>query len=406
MSRRGRVVGALTGLVLVGGFFLPLPIVPFDVIDTTILLIEQGTTRDEDFFVASQSGRIDGRIDGDLIIATGNLTIDGVVTGDVLVVSHGTVRIGGTVEGSVRGIVRSIVVTGTVMGDLAAVALNVDVTGSVGRDLLVVGGTTRLDGEVGRDLRGRMFELDINGAVGRDVDITVRNLDVESGTRVGGDLLYRADDEVDVPPGATVGGVATRLSARGSFFVRLYLTLANALGFVVFVVVGFLALWIFRASSARAAGYVSTRPGKTLLVGLGAGIVLPFAVVFSLVFAGSALAAIVVGTMMVLLVLVMLALGPIPALSAAGNAATRGRAGLFGGFLIAAVVWRILMWLFPLLGAIAGLAAYTWGVGAWLVAGWDDRKRALVSAPMVPDLRVKDDDQSGWEPPLPPRSTL
>ena len=53
------------------------------------------------------------------------------------------VRIGGIVEGSVRGLVRSIEVSGAIGDDLAVVAGNVDVTGTVGRDLLMAGANAR-----------------------------------------------------------------------------------------------------------------------------------------------------------------------------------------------------------------------------------------------------------------------
>ncbi len=391
------------GLALVGAIFLPLPVVPFDVIDTNILLVEEATTFDEDIYVASNSGRIEGTVDGDVVIGTGDLTIDGRVTGDLFVLSHGIVRIGGTVEGSVRGAVRSIEVAGTVGGDLAVVAGNVTVTGDVGRDLLMAGGAVDLTGSVGRDVKGRMFGFDLDGAVGRDVDVTLRGLDVGPNTRVGSDLLYRADDTADIPAEAEIGGAARKLSSRGSFLVRLYLTLANAVGLILFVLIGFLALWLFRGTSARATVTVVRRPGRSLVVGAVTGVLLPFTVVFAVFLAGSALGAIVVATLVILLVLVLLTVGPVPALAALGNALTRSRAGLFGGFVIGTVIWRLASWLVPFVGALIGLAIYTWGVGSWLVASWDNRARMLAAAPLGPDLRVADDTAPvDWEPPLPP----
>ena len=138
---------------------------------------------------------------------------------------------------------------------------------------------------------------------------------------------------------------------------------------------------------------------------MAAGVVLPFALVFALFLAGSALSAIVLGSVVALLVLVLLTLGPVPALAALGNAITRSRAGLFGGFLVGAILWRAVSWLIPLLGAVVGLAVYTWGVGSWLTAGWDQRKRSLDSARLGPDLRVGDETSlvpDDWDPPLPP----
>ena len=393
------------GVVAIGAVFVPLPIVPLDVIDTNILLIEEEITFDEDILVAANTGRIEGTVEGDVVISTGDLTIDGTITGDLAVLSYGTVRINGTVEGSVRGIVRTIEVAGTVGDDLAVLAGNVDVSGAVGRDLIAAGGGVDVRGSVGRDVKGRMFDLDLDGAIGRNVDITVRSVSAGATTDIGGDLRYRADGEAAIDEGAVVSGVTAKLSARGNFLVRLYLTVANAVGFVLFILFGFFAMWLFRGTSARATGYVTSRPGYTLVVGLVAGVVMPFTLIFAVFLAGSALSAIVISAIVGLLVLVLLTLGPIPALAALGNALTRNRARLFGGFLLGAIVWRGLSWLVPFAGAIIGLAVYTWGVGAWLTAAWDNRERALAAAPLMPDLRVDDDDPAvpaGWEPPLPP----
>lgn len=392
----------LAGALAIGAVILPFP-VGLDVIDTSILLIDADDVQAEDAYVASQSGRVDGRIEGDLVIATGDLTIDGVVTGDVFVISTGTVRIGGSVEGAVRGIARSIVVSGFVGDDVAVVAASVDVSGSIGRDLLVAGGRAVLDGGVGRDVRGRMFTIDVGGAVGRDIDVTARTVSLQSTANVAGDLVYRADATADIADGATVGGVASQLSARGSFLVRLYLTIANAVGFVLFVLFGFLALWVFRGSASRAAGVVVTRPLRALLVGLGVGVASPLAIVAVVLLVGSALSAVVVATLVGLLVLAALVLGPIPALAAVGDLITRRRGGIFGGFVVAAIAWRLLIWAIPLLGALVGLALYALGIGGWITAGWGERRAALADAPMGPArLDSVEPVPDDWEPPLPP----
>ena len=392
---------AVAGVVVAGAIIAPLPVFPFDVIDTSILILEQGTTRDEDVFVAAGSGRVDGTIEGDLVIATGDLSIDGLVTGDLLVASHGKVRITGSIEGSVRGVVQSVDVDGSIGDDLAVVAVSTNVLGSVGRDLLAVGRVVRVRGEVGRDVRGRMWRLLVDGDVGRDVDVSVRTLDVRGGAAVGGDLVYRADRGAEVPAGATVGGVTTRLSSRGSFLVRGYLAVANALGFVLFLLAGLLAIWVFRASASRAAGVVVIRPVRTLLVGLVAGVAAPVVVVLLFVAVGSVLATMAAAALVGTLVVAVLAFGPVPALTAFGDRVTRGRAGLFGGFLIGSVIWRLVAWWVPLLGAVIGVAAYVWGVGGWLAAGWDDRRHAIEAAPLMPDVRRRD-GPADERPPLPP----
>ena len=117
--KRRRILLSLAGFAAVGAILLPLPVLPLDVIDTNILLVEQDVTFDEDIYVASNTGRIEGTVDGDVVIGTGDLTIDGLVTGDVFIVSHEVLRINGTVQGSVRGAVRAMELGGFVSLDLA-----------------------------------------------------------------------------------------------------------------------------------------------------------------------------------------------------------------------------------------------------------------------------------------------
>ena len=57
------------------------------VVTTDIFIVGEEQPIDEDVYVAASSGRIEGRIDGDLVITTGDLTISGTVTGSVTALS-------------------------------------------------------------------------------------------------------------------------------------------------------------------------------------------------------------------------------------------------------------------------------------------------------------------------------
>jgi hypothetical protein len=139
-------------------------------------------------------------------------------------------------------------------------------------------------------------------------------------------------------------------------------------------------------------------------VGLAAGVVLPFLLLLLVSLVGSPLALVVVATIVGLLALAVLVTGPVPALAAVGDLLTGRRAGLFGGFLVGAGAWWLLASLVPFAGAVLGLALYTWGIGAWLTAGWRQRARALEAAPLVPlrSRKAGTAPPADWEPPLPP----
>jgi hypothetical protein len=142
-----------------------------------------------------------------------------------------------------------------------------------------------------------------------------------------------------------------------------------------------------------------TNPIKTFLWGLGAVIVLPVVTVL--------LAATLVGLpLALLLVMVMVAgliIGPVPAITALGNRILFKRGGLLGAFVVGAILWRLAIWLIPLVGGVLFVIALVWGVGAWIVGmlaarNDDPVPAALLPASMIPESGVPDD----WEPPLPP----
>ena len=94
--------------------------------------------------------------------------------------------------------------------------------------------------------------------------------------------------------------------------------------------------------------------------------------------------------------LLMLFLGPIPAVTAVGEKVMRGRGGIYGGFVIGALVWRLGIFFIPIIGFLLYFAALIWGVGGWVQGAWEARQ----DDEPVPELPVKVDES--WEGPLPP----
>ena len=196
-------------------------------VTTDLFIVSEDEPIAEDVYVAATSGRVEGRIDGDLVITTGDLSISGTVEGDVLALTSGTVRIerGGIVGGSLRALSPKVVVEGEIRNDLFAtgIAAEVGPSGSVGRDVIVFGGTLAIDGAAGRDVRGRIFNASVAGTVGRDIDVTVQQLSVDPGASIAGDVLYRSTTEARIAPG-TVDGQIVQLPAQSNFLFGVILS--------------------------------------------------------------------------------------------------------------------------------------------------------------------------------------
>lgn len=338
-------------------------------INTGRYVIDRDTVQPEDAYVAAGSGIVEGRIEGDLVIATGSLEISGTVTGDVLVAARGRVVVSGAVEGSLRGVARSVTLTGSVGDDVAVAAIAMDLGGVVGRDVIGLGASADVDGEVGRDLLGRFLRLEVGAAVERDVDVTVRNVAVTSGAVVGGDLVYQADRPAAVDDAATVNGQVIQLPSRAPFAVRVVLDLALVLGFFGYLVGGLALLWLLRRSAAEAVAVVATRPGLSLAVGAGAAIGGPFLIAILV----ATLVGVPLAVVGLLLLIALILFGTVPLVTAVGMRIMAGRGGTYGGFLVAAVLWRLAALLLPLIGAVLFVVALVWGAGGWVIGAWRAR---------------------------------
>ncbi len=395
---------SVLGLTLLA-VVLPLRGVVAEIVTTNIYLVAADKVEDEDLYIASTSARIDGTVDGDLVISTGSLTISGEVTGDVFVLSQGTVEVTGAIGGSLRGVARTVVVDGSVGDDMVVTAVATRVSGTVGRDALVFGGSFEMDGEVKRNITGRMLTAIIDGKVGHDVDIAVGNLTLGRATVVAGDVLYRSGSDADIASTVQVASQLERLPTRGSFGVELVLTIATIVGFFGFLFAGVVLLWLFRATGPRAVEMVLARPLRAAAVGAGALIVLPVLVLVLIMT--------LVGVPVALALLVLLALallfGPVPAVTAIGSRLLRGRWGLFAAFFVGAMLWRLGIWLIPLVGVGLYLGGLVTGMGGWVLAIWERRRETPLAYDLLPRSKAEVaagaiSSPIGWDAPLAPGS--
>jgi hypothetical protein len=276
----------------------------------------------------------------------GRISVDGgLLVGEDEVVDGPVIAIDGTVK-----------VQGTVTGDIYVVHGDVRVTGRVRDDILVIDGDVRVVGGVDGDI----------------VVIGGRAIVTTSDSFVGGDI--RSTDQPRIARGATVSGSIDKLGFGGLFgslmftllaFLWLAVTISTAL-------LGLLYVWLFPAA-AESTVRASRDVGRTIAWGVALAIIAPVlavVLVASLVGLplGLGLGAGFVALCGVAYVTSALCLGR----AMIKGTTTSSRIGAFFaglGILRAAAI-------LPGIGALVGLAATVYGLGAIANAVWRGRRTA------------------------------
>lgn len=349
------------------------------------VIVQEDRVVEEDLFAAGSRIIIEGTIRGDLTVSAINVLITGVVEGDVNGAAW-RIRIDGEVQGSVRAAAWEVDVNGTVADDVLALSRLVEVNGSVGRDLLVAGVSARNSGSVGREIRGEfLWGLVVDGDVGTDVDVGVHRLRITDRASVGQSVIYREGliaqnirgwgSTADISPEADVGLVAMVQPLPTDIATRALLVLFQVLRFLAFLLTGVVLIGLFPSVTGRATDAFWARPGLSFVVGLAAFLLVPVVAalsIFTVILAPIAL-------LVVALWLFGLVAGAVPPLAALGRRALRGRYGLVGAFLIAAIVWRVLR-MIPLVGFLLFFVVIIWGMGAWLIGLWQSTRFSAADA--------------------------
>jgi hypothetical protein len=196
-----------------------------------------------------------------------------------------------------------------------------------------------------------------------------------------------------------IGGTVTRLPAQGNFLYGVILTLANVVGFLGFVAAGLLALWILRGVGSRAVGSVIRRPIRSLLTGIAVVVVVPLVIAMLAI----TLVGIPISIVLIAFVVVGFIIGPVPAVTALGNRVLFTRGGLFGAFLVGAVLWRLGIWLIPFVGGAIYVLGLVWGIGGWVLGAFAARRSDPTPPQLLPASVVAAGEATpDWQPPKAP----
>jgi hypothetical protein len=247
----------------------------------------------------------------------------------------------------------------------------------------VSGGEIDIAGAIAGDARIAAGEVRLSGSIRGDVEVIAGEIELVPGASIGGNLTYRARDELAIPEGVTIGGKVERGAPlgrmgrdRGTMIGRVIAAGIGAwigLGLSL-IVLAAAALAAFPAAIGRAVSNIQERP----LASLGLGFALAVAAPIGL----AILAATVIGVPLAIagfaLYAAALALAATVVARWAGLSLRRrfGRPGVAGSYgprlawTALGVLAVMVVLIVPILGAAAVIIVGLMALGALAFATW------------------------------------
>lgn len=337
--------------------------------DESILL---DTATDNDQYLAGGRIRISAPVAGDVTAAGREVTLEASVTGDAIVAGE-RIEISGDVLDDVRAAGRVISLGSRIDGHVVAAGAEITLAKNarVADWAWFAGQRIDLRGAIDGDLRAVGETVIVTGTVAGDADVLAESLRMEPGARIAGNLVWRGTSEPSIDPNATIGGQIIRKPIERPDEDRV--SILGALFFVVSLTLLALVIGLaFPDVGMRLGAIARQRPWLSLGVALLVLIVTP--AVIALCFATGV--GFMVGAAVLSLFIAMLVLGTALGMLAIAHAGSTkfnrpiaSRGNLLSALLLVALVIWVASWV-PALGALILLLVWLLGIGTAEVAGY------------------------------------
>ncbi len=346
-------------------------------------------------------------VGGDTFVTGSGLSAPLAAARDVIA-AGGTVTLGGTVAQDMHAMGFDVEIDAATAGDLTAMGFSLGLRGPVGGDLTasgftirlspaakvggnarLAGGTITIDGPVKGSLAAMGAEVVLNAEITGDVRIMAETVSFGPQARIGGTLIYSAEDSADIPAGVIAADrvTYTELDYDGMMreadeMWRDYPVLPTFMsmlgGFILvlgfFFVVGAIFLSLTPKRVARLEHLITERPGMALLSGvIGLSMLFGLVPISALTIVGIPLVPIVL-----LAILTIWTLGYILGAYTVAMRVLRGTSKAENPAiwirllaLLAGVSLTALLNFIPFLGWMANFALVLIGIGAMTMAIFD-----------------------------------
>ncbi len=319
MINRSRIKLILLSTVTLSMFALSiaLPVKAFEFKSGDIVVIESGEVVEDDLYVGAATIEVNGTIKGDLVAFGSNIILgpDGVIEEDLIAAGQSVV-INGEVGDDARlaGAILNLGENAGVGDDLVGFGYSLETESSsvVGGDLLFMGAQSLLAGDVAGNVKIGVGGVELNGEIAGDVElefgapgdtspfspfqfipnmpavpVVAGGLTIGPDTLIGGDLIYKAPEESDVPSWAVGGEVEFEEVAPVDASVEIEQEpttgekvwnwfLVNLRRLISFLLIGLILIWLLPNFVEQVSANLNAKPWHSL----GWGVLLYFGFFF------------------------------------------------------------------------------------------------------------------------------
>ena len=232
------------------------------------------TIKGDMYVTGARRVRIEGTVDGDLIVFCESLDISGHVTGDVINFSQ-SARMSGRVDGNVRGANNNLTITGTVSKNVLTFeeTLTIDPAGKVGGSLTNFSANLVMEGSVGRDALLFVAHGNLDGKIGGGVRAKGDSLSIGSAAVIDGPVHFEGRNRPEVSSSAKLASPVDFKQAEkkqsyreSSYYIWQVIWVA---AFILFGLVLFAVMPKFAQDSVAAAEQIGVTAGLGVLVLFG-----------------------------------------------------------------------------------------------------------------------------------------
>ncbi len=253
--------------------------------------IDQSENIDGNIYLLGGQPKIFGTTTGDVVVVGNNIESNGNTKGDIISVGN-EIHIEGNTVGDVRVLGGDVKIKGVVNGDLIVIAGNVvlEKEAQIKGDTVLIAGRVDINNSIDKHLRVVSGSVNISGEIKNTANITSEKINILSGSKISGNLIYFSPRQAIVEDGSDVSGSVNfnkieSIKENGlvQHAVVSFLNFWMLFRFITTLLLTFILVYVFKIFSQKTSMRSIESFWKSLLIGFVSMVFIPAIIIICLI---------------------------------------------------------------------------------------------------------------------------